>query len=79
MKYVATGPLDVGGDEVLHYEEGDEVPGAEGFANLQSLLDDGRLVEGKGSKGQKAAEAAEAAEPEGKPKAKRSGSRSRSK
>lgn len=44
-RFVATGPIDVGSPdgEVKHYEKGDEVPGAEGFKNLQSLLDSDRL------------------------------------
>lgn len=44
-RYVAKRPLDVGGDEVTHYEPGEEVPDAEAFAELDSLLAQGFLEE----------------------------------
>jgi len=46
-RFVATGPFDVSGgdDKVLHYDEGDEVPEAANFENVDDFVRAGRLVE----------------------------------
>jgi len=79
----ATGEPEVGHDEVhgtvLHYEEGDVVPGADKFENLGDLLALGFLVEA-GTATKKRTSAAEEpakAAPRKRATAKRSGSRSR--
>lgn len=46
-KYKAARRLTVGGEEVATYEPGDEVPGAEGFENLEALVASGVLTTGK--------------------------------
>ena len=65
---------------VLTYQEGDVVPGAEHFDNLDDLVRDGFLVEVKSGAKKSTAKKADdnAAEPKPKSTAKRSGSRSRS-
>ncbi len=55
-RYVAKRPLDVGSgspdsDEVTHYEPGDEVEGADGFANLAGLVEAGYLEPSSGTAG----------------------------
>lgn len=66
-RYIANRDLTVGTPDggVIEYAEGDEVKGAEAFTNLDGLLADGILVEGKAPRAKPKAKAAPAGEGEG--------------
>lgn len=77
-QYEATGPFTLGGEQVTSFEEGEVVPGAADLANLEELLDAGRLREAGSTKATPEAEPDQADEVAPKSAAKkRSGSRSR--